>query len=249
MGSQMQADMSASSTLPALPLADAIVRFHDAELSRWQAGGADEDHEDHEDHDNGDLGGGPQRGADDVWRAIDVNHRHNRMLWREEDRARRTDVGAEAIAAGKRLIDRHNQLRNDAVEAIDEALLARLPAELEPASALACGGAGPAARLSSETAGAMIDRLSILALKIFHMRAQAHRVEAGAAHMAACAARLERLMAQRNDLAGCLDRLLNEAATGAACFRVYRQFKMYNDPALNPSLYGRRENVGAGGGP
>jgi hypothetical protein len=253
MGSQMQADMSASPTLPTLPHADAIVRFHDAELSRWQAGGADEDYEDHEDHDNGDLGGVPQRGADDVWRAIDANHRHNRMLWREEDRARRTDVGAEAIAAGKRLIDRHNQLRNDAVEAIDEALLARLPAEPqpqpEPKPASARGGAGHAARLSSETAGAMIDRLSILALKIFHMRAQAHRAEAGAAHMAACAARLERLVAQRNDLAGCLDRLLNEAATGAACFRVYRQFKMYNDPALNPSLYGRRENAGAGGGP
>lgn len=206
--------------MAALPTADAIVRFHDAQLLRppeERAGG-----------------------ADDVWRAIEANHWHNRSLWREEDRARRTDVGAEVIAASKRLIDRHNQLRNDAVEAIDEALLTRLPAE----STLPRIGVEPAARLSSETAGAMIDRLSILSLKIFHMRAQAQRAEAGAAHMAACAARHERLAAQRDDLAGCLDRLLDEAASGAACFRVYRQFKMYNDPALNPWLYGRPADAG-----
>lgn len=247
MGSQMRADMPAlpaSSALPALhalPVAAAIVRFHDAEMSRWQAG----DDGDGDDCDGGGHGDDGRPGADEVWRAIAANHRHNRLLWREEDRARRTDVGAEAIAASKRLIDRHNQLRNDAVEAIDEALLARLPAEAEPAQS----DDEPGARLSSETAGAMIDRLSIMSLKIFHMRAQAHRAEAGAAHMASCASRLERLAAQRHDLAGCLDRLLSEAATGAACFRVYRQFKMYNDPALNPWLYGSPGDVNSGGGP
>ncbi len=208
----------------ALPDAGAIVRFHDAALPRQHAADDDADH-----HDD----------ADAVWRAIRANHYHNRLLWDEEDRARRTDVGAEAIAASKRAIDRHNQLRNDAVEAIDEGLLTRLSA---PPSA--------GARLSSETAGAMIDRLSILALKIFHMRAQARRAEAGAAHMAACAARLERLTVQRDDLAACLDRLLSEAASGAACFKVYRQFKMYNDPALNPWLYGRPATATEpGGGP
>jgi hypothetical protein len=233
MGGQMQTR--------ALPSADAIVRFHDAALMRRHAGDDDEDDED-------DAPGHALREDDaDVWRAIGVNHRHNCLLWSEEDRARRTDVGAEAIAASKRLIDRHNQLRNDAVEAIDEALLARLPAE----SASSASGTDSGARLSSETAGAMIDRLSILALKIFHMRAQTQRTEAGAAHMAACAARLDRLMAQRNDLTACLDRLLTEAASGAACFRVYRQFKMYNDPALNPWLYGRSADASAdaGGGP
>lgn len=206
--------------LSSLPESGAIVRFHDEALLRQPAGADDASR-----HDDGDL----------VWRAIRVNHYHNRLLWREEDRARRTDVGAEAIATSKRAIDHHNQLRNDAVEAIDEALLARL-------SALATRpptGTNPAeARLSSETAGAMVDRLSILALKIFHMHIQAHRTEAGAAHMAECAARLERLAAQRDDLAACLDRLLTEAASGAARFKVYRQFKMYNDPALNPWLYG-----------
>ncbi|USX29119.1 DUF4254 domain-containing protein [Oxalobacteraceae bacterium OTU3CINTB1] len=219
--------------LPSPPDARAIVHFHDEALLHPQAGEHDTIRRDV---------------ADTVWRAIRVNHHHNRLLWQEEDRVRRKDVGAEIIAASKRAIDRHNQLRNDAVEAIDEALLARLSALATPPPT---GAGQAAARLSSETAGAMIDRLSILALKIFHMRIQAHRAEAGAAHMAECAARLERLAAQRDDLAGCLDRLLAEVASGAACFKVYRQFKMYNDPALNPWLYGTRaaRAYKQGGGP
>jgi hypothetical protein len=159
------------------------------------------------------------------------------LLWREEDKARRQDVPAADIAAGKRRIDSYNQQRNDAVEAIDEALLA----SLEGVAPM------PDARLSSETAGAMIDRLSILALKIHHMRAQTERSDADAAHVDACAARLQRLVAQRADLSGCLDRLLREAHEGRAYFKVYRQFKMYNDPALNPYLYGQGRGAGASG--
>jgi hypothetical protein len=168
------------------------------------------------------------------WIWIAANHRYNGLLWREEDRARRVDVPPTEIAASKRLIDRYNQKRNDAVEAVDECLLR----ELDRISRQ------PAARLSSETAGAMIDRLSILALKIHHMRAQSQRDEAGADHMYACACKLERLVAQRQDLMSCLDGLLLDARAGRAFFKVYRQFKMYNDPSLNPYLYGKAQAPG-----
>jgi hypothetical protein len=169
-----------------------------------------------------------------AWIWIAANHRYNGLLWREEDRARRVDVPPTEIAASKRLIDRYNQKRNDAVEAVDECLLR----ELDRISRQ------PAARLSSETAGAMIDRLSILALKIHHMRAQSQRDEAGADHMHACACKLERLVAQRQDLMSCLDGLLLDAREGRAFFKVYRQFKMYNDPSLNPYLYGKAQEAG-----
>ena len=92
------------------------------------------------------------------------------------------------------------------------------------------------ARLNSETAGAMIDRLSILALKVHAMRQQSERRDVDDAHRAASRARLARLNEQRADLGGCLDALLADAAAGRAYFKVYRQFKMYNDPRFNPAL-------------
>ena len=165
--------------------------------------------------------------ASDVARFIAANHRNNRLLWDEEDQARRTDVDDAAIAANKRAIDRYNQQRNDAIERIDEALLARV----------AGTPVAPDAWHNSETAGAMIDRLSILALKIHHMRAQTLRADATQEHVARCAEKLLRLERQRDDLAHCLDALLTQAAEGRAFWRIYRQFKMYNDPTLNPYLY------------
>jgi hypothetical protein len=167
--------------------------------------------------------------ADGAWQWIEANHRCNALLWDEEDQARRRDVPDAAIAANKRAIDGYNQRRNDAIERIDEALLARLAA-VTPR---------PDAWHNSETAGAMIDRLSILALKLFHMAAQTTRADATPEHVATCRAKLARLMLQRDDLARCLDTLLAQAARGAAFWKIYRQFKMYNDPALNPYLYGK----------
>jgi hypothetical protein len=166
-------------------------------------------------------------GPTGIWHWIEANHRHNHALWNEEDKARRTDVDATEIAASKRLIDQHNQKRNDAVESLDEAILTEL-CDVTVADD---------ARLNSETAGAMIDRLSILSLKIFHMRKQTERTDTDTEHIAACSEKLQRLLAQRKDLSDCLDRLLSEAVYGKAYFKIYRQFKMYNDPSLNPYLY------------
>jgi Protein of unknown function (DUF4254) len=112
-----------------------------------------------------------------VWRWIELNHLYNSLLWNEEDRARRTDVPASEIARCKRNIDAYNQKRNDAVEVIDQCILAALR-HVTPL---------PLARLHSETAGMMIDRLSILSLKIFHMRLQTERTDVDREHTVRCA--------------------------------------------------------------
>lgn len=164
--------------------------------------------------------------SQEVWRWIEANHRCNTLLWDEEDLARRADVADAEIAGNKRAIDRYNQQRNDAVERIDEALLERIAA-VKPVVG---------ARLHSETAGAMVDRLSILSLKTFHMDREATRGDASDAQRAAWRSRHARLELQRGDLERCLDALLDEAAAGLAFWRVYRQFKMYNDSDLNPYL-------------
>jgi len=143
---------------------------------------------------------------------------------------RRRHAPDAEIAGNKRAIDRYNQRRNDAIERIDEHLLA----------ALATVPLRKDARLNSETAGSMCDRLSILSLKVHHMRIQTLRTDVDREHVDTCQAKLARLVEQRGDLAGCFDRLLAEAARGESFFKVYRQFKMYNDPKLNPAVYGEK---------
>lgn len=166
-----------------------------------------------------------------VWRYIELNHRFNSLLWDEEDLARRKNVPDSEIAANKRAIDGYNQKRNDAIENIDDWLLQRL-SKTEP---------NPDAWLNSETAGSIIDRLSIVSLKIFHMDLQTQRTDVEQAHIDTCRQKLARLVEQRADLQSCLDTLLATASKGRAYFRIYRQFKMYNDPALNPCLYQKND--------
>ncbi len=174
----------------------------------------------------------------DLWQWVRTNHRFNCLLWAEEDLARRTTVPDAEIAANKRAIDRCNQARNDATERVDELLLVQLGLVDEasarsdaPTSTVPAG-----ARLNSETAGSMIDRLSIMALKVHAMRSQTVRDDVDEAHRAASRVKLARLQEQRQDLGGCLDALLADALAGRAWFKVYRQFKMYNDARFNPAL-------------
>ncbi len=175
---------------------------------------------------------------EDVWRWIATNHRNNCSLWEEEDLARRTRSTDADITANKRAIDGFNQARNDATERVDEFLLLSLGL-IDPATA---GSDQPVsrvnatARLSSETAGSMMDRMSIMSLKIKAMAAQTVRTDVDEAHRATTKLKLQRLHEQRNDLGTCLDELLADSRIGRAYFKVYRQFKMYNDPRFNPVL-------------
>ena len=161
-------------------------------------------------------------------------HRANFDLWHEEDKARSPQAQDSVITEVKHAIDRLNQLRNDLVEQIDELLLA------------AAGNQNEAAPLHSETPGLIIDRLSILSLKIYHTAEEAQRLSASDAHHARNQARLEVLAVQRADLAGCLDALWQDVEGGRRRFKLYRQMKMYNDPDLNPVLYRGKKASGAG---
>jgi len=170
--------------------------------------------------------------ADGLMALAMAQHRANFELWHEEDKARAPGVSDAEIARVKRAIDGLNQRRNDLVEKMDLWLIERLEQD-------------DAAPLHSETPGLMIDRLSILALKIHHTRDEANRESATKHHRLRNAERLTLLEEQREDLAGCLDALWAEVLKGTRRFKLYRQMKMYNDPELNPAIYGRTGQTAA----
>lgn len=164
---------------------------------------------------------------------VQENHLRNFQLWHEEDIARRDDIGFERIYHAKRAIDRYNQERNNFIEEMDKALVA----ELQPAES--------GVPRNSETPGMIIDRLSIMALKEFHMREETVREDASDEHKANCSAKLARLLHQRGDLTESLAELVDAVKAKTRTFAVYYQFKMYNDPALNPQLYAGKKLPGA----
>jgi hypothetical protein len=161
-------------------------------------------------------------------------HQQNFRLWHKEDIARSPDVSDADLADVKRSIDKLNQQRNDLIEKLDDYLIRELAAKgVEP---------WKSARLNTETPGSVIDKLSILSLRIFHMEEQVFRTDATEEHRAKVKDKLEILHEQQRDMSNSLRELLEDIFAGRKRLKIYRQFKMYNDPTLNPYLYssGRR---------
>lgn len=158
---------------------------------------------------------------------IEENHAFNFQLWHAEDRARREDKGFEYVYLAKREIDGCNQERNNRMEAID----AWLFDTLKPEQSSSCP-------IHSETPGMMVDRLSILSLKAHYMQIQTKRQDVDRSHQERSLQKLQKILAQQQQLLLCLEQLFQEVLAKKRTFKVYHQFKMYNDPSLNPQLYG-----------
>lgn len=152
------------------------------------------------------------------------------VQWHLEDIIRDPQIDPVEALALKRRIDRSNQERTDMVEALDTYFRQKY-ASVEPL---------PGATINTESPAWALDRLSILALKIYHMRTETERTDASAEHIAKCGAKLSVLAEQRSDLITAIDQLLDDIAAGRKYMKVYRQMKMYNDPDTNPVLYGAK---------
>lgn len=160
---------------------------------------------------------------------VEENNYWNFQLWHEEDIARIKDIDPMRIVEAKRNIDHYNQQRNNSMEKIDEWILNYLNV-----NKIIMEG-----NLHSETPGMMIDRLSIMTLKKYHMIEEAFRENASEEHRLKCKERVSILEDQISDLSSCLTDVTERIEKGELRFKVYRQLKMYNDPNLNPELYKR----------
>ena len=152
------------------------------------------------------------------------------VQWHLEDIIRDEAIDPVEALALKRRIDQSNQDRTDLVEEIDAYFWERY----------ADVNVLPGATINTESPAWAIDRLSILALKIWHMREQTERTDADVDHLAKCHAKLDVLLEQREDLTIAIDQLLDDIAAGRKFMKVYRQMKMYNDPDTNPVLYAKK---------
>ena len=152
------------------------------------------------------------------------------VQWHLEDIIRDPHIDPTEALALKRRIDHSNQDRTDLVEEIDS-YFRKLYSDIKPLTD---------ARLNTESPAWAIDRLSILALKIWHMQEQTERKDADVAHVEKCQAKLQVLLEQQVDLSTAIDQLLEDIEQGRKYMKVYRQMKMYNDPSTNPILYGKK---------
>lgn len=153
------------------------------------------------------------------------------VQWHYEDLIRDPEIDPVGALALKRKIDASNQERTDLVEYIDSYFLQKYQ------SVQVLSGA----TINTESPAWAIDRLSILALKIYHMREEAMRENAEPAHREACRQKLEVLLLQKEDLSAAIDQLLNDIEAGRKYMKVYKQMKMYNDEELNPVLRERKQ--------
>ena len=151
------------------------------------------------------------------------------VQWHLEDIIRDPEIDPVQALAIKRRIDRSNQDRTDLVELIDSYFLDKFSAVKTL----------PDATINTESPAWAVDRLSILALKIFHMKIEAERTDTPADQQQRCREKLAVLLEQRKDLSLAIDMLLDDMAAGRKFMKVYKQMKMYNDPTLNPVLYGQ----------
>ena len=152
------------------------------------------------------------------------------VQWHLEDIIRDPDIDPVEALALKRRIDASNQVRTDMVEEIDSWFLNKY----KDVKVL------PDSTINTESPAWALDRLSILALKIWHMQEQVDRTDSTPEHLAKCQAKLNVLLEQRKDLTQAIDTLIDDIESGRKYMKVYRQMKMYNDPATNPVLYGKK---------
>lgn len=151
------------------------------------------------------------------------------VQWHLEDIIRKPDIDAAEGIHIKRRIDKSNQDRTDTVEKIDDRFLSEFSG-VKPKHGV---------RINSETPAWLLDRMSILLLKIFHMKEQTERKDADSFHVERCRQKLTVLLEQRQDMQTAFDELIEDIASGNRRFKVYRQMKMYNDSSLNPMLYNK----------
>lgn len=152
------------------------------------------------------------------------------VQWHLEDIIRDPDIHPAEALALKRRIDKSNQERTDLVELIDSYFWEKYNGTAQSADAA----------INTESPAWAIDRLSILHLKIYHMQKETERTDTSAEHRAQCQKKLDVLLEQKADLSTAIAQLLNAYAVGTKRMKVYKQMKMYNDPALNPVLYGQK---------